>query len=125
MILLYPLFEHPSAHGEKSVTPLENKRVKNKGKSQCVGSYRKMERSKEMQRWKRMQKYVRKKRMVRGTDVRIGEIKTIDWEWEEDRPLEIISFQEKTLQMSKPLLCSLYPSCLLWLVHLAITECFG
>lgn len=65
------------------------------------------------------------KRMVMGTDVRIGEIKIIHWEWEEDRTLEIISFQDITLQMSKPLLCSLYPSCLLWLVHLAIAECFG
>lgn len=63
--------------------------------------------------------------MVRGKDIRIGGIKIINWEWEEDRPLETISFQEITLQMSKPLLCSLYPSCLLQLVYLAIAECFG
>lgn len=44
-----------------------------------------------------------------GIDVRIGEIKPINWEWEEDRPLEIISFLDITLKMSKPLPVSQLP----------------
>lgn len=59
--LLYPLFRQPGALEEKSVTPPESKRVKNKGRSPCEGAYRNMERSKGRQSWKRTQKYMRRK----------------------------------------------------------------